>query len=363
MYLEHHMLDDYTSDAQRTLEQIEKLDNLIYALDEPNVDLRADVIKDKYRLLTGVSDLPVALESFDCDLEAAVESVFHHAQQEAIKWANKILDSAKGLYNRVMSTVSPIVKQIGEKAEKLSHYTWDKAQEATKYAKAHPYRTVIAAVAAIGAATALYMYLGNSCRDGVSSPEKVKPFLKNVAQKAESIKSPNVEIKAEVISDGSTMTTTYRVIDTPVPEEKLTTLGWTAQTIGNIGKTVGAAFGSFSRSAMAVGQGLKQTAQETATFTTNAATRTASGLNAVGGKVFKYSSNAASRAGTATGKANMRTHRAKSFGIIAGKVIAKLIVLVLRICLNVVVGALHLILGTLRGIGSVLLSIGAPIEN
>lgn len=165
--------DDMVEDAVRDDAEIEALameidmlDSSAVAIEQFGMNPTAMAIMQTTGLLNGTALESIGLESCNYvdgkhdESLVALEALGEKIKETAAKWAGKILGFAKKIKDGVVVVLEKIWEKISSAVSALSSAVWDKTKAAAAVVKAHPYKTILAVIATIGAVAGVITLFG-----------------------------------------------------------------------------------------------------------------------------------------------------------------------------------------------------------
>jgi hypothetical protein len=192
--------------------QMTQLDKCALAIESYGLTAASiDILKSK-EFLSPASISTVGLESWhvkspdSTESRIALESITEKMKDIAGKWSAKIMEVAGSFGKKIMSVIDPIWNKITATVNRLTSKTWEGTKAAGSYAKAHPVKTLIAAVAAIAAVAGVIALVSTGMNPGQFANEsQLTTFLHRVSDKISGIKWPFGKITADVVDNGKTI--------------------------------------------------------------------------------------------------------------------------------------------------------------
>jgi len=181
----------------------------------------------------GLITIPVsrdqaALESLTADADLALESLLTSFKEKVASWAGKVLalvkDTGKAVIEKIKSLGAKIAAALGD--SKDAAVAQGKDLEAK--VKAHPYKTVLAALAAAGAVVGVVAFAAGNL-GAVLTASKVPWLLKTLAGMIGKIAWPFGKIMPQVVKDHKLLVTVVAV-PTVTAAAGIATLGWANQS-------------------------------------------------------------------------------------------------------------------------------------
>jgi hypothetical protein len=152
-----------------------------------------------------------------------------------------------------MNVLAPIWKVVSEKAIALSHMTWDATKATGKVIKAHPYKTVLAALAAAATVSGIVMYVGTSLPPGVITRGALDTFMKKLTVMYHSVKFPGKAIYTTASKDGNLIfATVEKAGSMELTTATASKMGWTASSVRAIGNYATKVWNSFKTASKAI---------------------------------------------------------------------------------------------------------------
>jgi ElaB/YqjD/DUF883 family membrane-anchored ribosome-binding protein len=226
-------------------QEIDQLMQVTIAIENYGMDPSTFGVLKATNLLSGTSLDVLGMENFanqDADkLESAMatESLIEKIKEKAAAWAAKIIGFTKSSLNAVLGMLTKIKDQIVEKGTALVTATWDAAKSGARVVKAHPYKTVIAA---IGTAAAIMGVVALMAAPGTyASVDSLRAFAVKLRDAVANIKPPFNKVKVEMV-DGKFFNSAIVVdvangVETVTSTTAITTtysqveLGWTQSAV------------------------------------------------------------------------------------------------------------------------------------
>ena len=270
--------EDEVAADEADIENLEAELNLIaqsaFAIESYGVNPTAIHIMRSYGLLEGTSISSLGLEAFGYEApdhpesQMALEALGEKMKEKAAQWSAKIVSASKNIGEKAMGVLTGLWDKITASSTKLASAAWDKAKEAGKVVKAHPYKTILAVILAIGAAAAAVVF-GAQYLPALSSKQAaVTKFTSDMVAKINGINWPFGSIKASVAEGGAKFAVQIKNAGSTAKAVALNKLDWTATMVksaqGQIGRawtTTKQGVSAFGAKAAKFGESIKDGAQ------------------------------------------------------------------------------------------------------
>lgn len=317
----------------------------------------------------------IGLEAFQSDgpdspeTAMALEALGETLKAKAAAWGAKIMSVANAVGGKIFAGMKTVYNTVTGGIAKLASGTWDVTKAAGRTIKAHPYKTILAAVVAIGAVAAVAAYVSGGLPMPGASLEAVKTFGKGLVEKINKIKPAFGSVKATLNAATGKVQLHLGMASSAAKAQAFKGLGWTQAMVKSAGSQLAR---NFSAAATAVkgcaARGVKfaaaaakgvvsSPAAQKAKDASFAAAKAAGGATAkAAGKVVAAGSKAVD---VYKGGIEYAVEKSFDFGMkhggMTGGIIAMLamIAIVPRLVAYVIVGGLKLIWKTVKAIASV----------
>lgn len=187
------------------------------------------VLLTKFSLMTGVSAITFGLESdSSADQIIALEALETEAKEKSAKWSARILGFFKDGSTFIVDKIKSLWNSLKDKAELLTAKAWDTTKATGEVIKAHPYKTILVALAAAAAVFGVVAFVGTSLPVGVVTNGQMHAFMLRLQTMYHRIKLPFGKITTEVVSDGRLIFATVENGSIlPATPKTASGLGWT----------------------------------------------------------------------------------------------------------------------------------------
>lgn len=238
------ILEDYDHDANEIVgieSDIEKLCETLTAVEQYGAPASAVQLLYFSNLLTSSSKIAIEslLNKEDVALESdnVKQSIFDSIKEKAAQWSATILtffkDKGSSLLERVTGLWDSFKKKLPQAKEKLSQL----ANDSKSYVKAHPYRTIAAAVAACIAVIGIVSFTGRML-PVVKDSKAMVQFTGALTKKVNAIKWPFGAVSLAVKNGGKKVGVTVASAGAVVAGAKLAQLGWSKVTAEQLDRSL-----------------------------------------------------------------------------------------------------------------------------
>lgn len=237
---------------QQELESLEMEMNLLaqsmFAVETYGINPTAVHIMQVTGLLDGTAIQTLGLEAFGYEApdhpesQMALEALSGKIKEKAAQWSAKVISMASSFSSKTMGVLNPLWDKITSSVSKLSSASWDKAKEAGKVVRAHPYKTIIVVILAIAAVAGVVLFGGQALPAIGAKQAQVTKFVTDMASKINKIKWPFGDIKAVVAEGGAKFAVTVKDTGSAAKAIALDKLDWTATMVKSAGGQLGRAW-------------------------------------------------------------------------------------------------------------------------
>jgi hypothetical protein len=188
---------------------------------------------NKTALLSGSALSSLGLESITPETQTiALEAISAEAKEKSAKWSARIIEFFKDGSAMVTDRITELWDKVKEKADLLTSKTWDATKVAGSTIAAHPYKTIMIALAAAAATFGVVAFVGTSLPVGVVTNGQLQSFMLRLQTMYHRIKLPFGKITTTAVSDGRLI---FATVDngTTMPStvvKSAADLGWTKVT-------------------------------------------------------------------------------------------------------------------------------------
>jgi len=213
------------------LEQdIQMLHTLSEGIEKYGINKTSIHLLSKMALLSSASFCALGLESITPETQTiALEAINAEAKEKSAKWSARIIEFFKDGSTMVTDRITELWDKVKEKAELLTSKTWDAAKVAGSTIAAHPYKTIMIALAAAAATFGVVAFVGTSLPVGVVTNGQLQSFMLRLQTMYHRIKLPLGKITTTAVSDGRLIFATVEN-GTTMPStvvKSAADLGWT----------------------------------------------------------------------------------------------------------------------------------------
>lgn len=194
-----HLFEEISHNHRHILEEAELILQMTEAKDlisSSGIDIGTINMMRATNLLAGTSFDSIAVESlnrFTNNEEAkhlAVESLDAAVKEKEEKLSARVLKTIKETGGSIVKILSPIFTKIGNLAKTISTKTWDAAKATGRAIKAHPYKTIVAVLAAMLAVAGIVVYAGGNLPLPNATKESLEGFKKHISDMVSKISWP-----------------------------------------------------------------------------------------------------------------------------------------------------------------------------
>jgi ElaB/YqjD/DUF883 family membrane-anchored ribosome-binding protein len=183
--------------------------------------------------------LEALLDKDNIGLEAASvkQTILNDIKEKAATWSSKIIaffsSNGKAFLTRITNLHNAFKSKLVAAKEKLSTFKND----ADVYVKAHPYKTIAAALSACVAVVSIVAFTGRML-PSVTNTKAMTQFTTSVAKKINAINWPLGEVTAKVVSGGKKLAVGITLTGAAVGVAKLAQLGWSKVTAEQLDRSL-----------------------------------------------------------------------------------------------------------------------------
>lgn len=183
-------------------------------------------------LLTSVSS--IALESLnDDDTPVAIESLIDDVKTKLSKWSAKVVSFVTSTKDKFIDMFDSLMDKLkGSTNKAVSHFSENK-DNAKKYVKAHPYKTIAVGLLAAAAALAVGAFVFKAF-PMFSQAVKIPKFIQTVGTMISKIKYPFGKIAVAYSNGGTKMKVAIAAGGAAATMGTIGGLGWTKDKITEI---------------------------------------------------------------------------------------------------------------------------------
>lgn len=254
MERELDMVEQDDSDIEMLNTEMLQLLNAGVAVESFGFNPTAAAIMQTTGLLDGTALQSLGLESIsvssgdDAESMMALEALGEKMKEKAAQWGAKILSVVKNSGEKILGALTPLFDKIGGLVSKMSAKAWDKTKTAGAVARAHPYTTIAAVIAAIAATAGIVAFVASGAPAAGAKVEVLKSMLNAVKDRITGIKFPGGKITAALSKGGDRLILGFEKAAGVAKEAALSTLGWTQPAIKAINGQLDRAWGAVKMS-------------------------------------------------------------------------------------------------------------------
>jgi len=253
------MIEQYTNEMAMISDSIVAIESFGINPSAIAILQTTGLLSDTVLDAVGVESLGYAGPKDDNTL-IALEALEAKGEAKSAGWAAKIMSMAKSVGSKIMSVIGGIWEKITGVVGKIGSATWDMAKAGGRVVKAHPYKTILAVVAAIAAVAGIVVFMSGGLAGlaategaGATALAKIISFNEKVASKVSSIKWPFGKVAAEA-AEGTGKLSLAVTSNVAAPEAMaLSKTGWTQTVVKGVNSTLSRAWTGIKDGASALG--------------------------------------------------------------------------------------------------------------
>lgn len=255
---DHDAIEPMTEDELNTTAlEVDELEQRIGQLFSVSRSIGNFGLTPTAKLLLGTTGLisanDVGLESsdslVDLDQELALETLNQKIKETAAKWAGKIMQIAKSGADAILSALSPIYTAVAAKVKTVVAKAGDLVMGGVAYAKAHPYKTILAALGAVAATVAIVSFVGSGLPALGATNAAMKSFMTKLGTMFRGVRMPYGKITTRVVMNGEViMAEVIPAESMVVGSSSIGALGWTKSAITAVSHQLGSVWTALSTS-------------------------------------------------------------------------------------------------------------------
>lgn len=227
-------LDDDIKQLEFLQDSILLQDNVINCISTHGVSKSSFLIMKSANLLTSTSLDFVSLESLDSSHnEIALESLLDKAKEKIATWSAKVLSFTKSAQLKITNLFNPLLNKLKEYSKKVIDKVFSKADGAKKYVKAHPYKTIAAAILAVLAVIGVGQFIIRGF-PLFRNASRIPQFMSTVGRMISKIKYPLGKIATSYSKGGTVLKVTIASGGFITGAGTIAALGWTKDKVANL---------------------------------------------------------------------------------------------------------------------------------
>ena len=162
--------------------------------------------------------------------EIALEAIGNDIREKSAQWSAKIIGFFNDGTKAITEKISSLWDSVKAKIEPFTTAAWDAAKSAASVVKAHPYKTILIALAAVASAFAVVSFVGTSLPVGAVTNGKMQSFMLRLQTAYSNINLPAGKMKTIASMDGRLVLATIETAEKPIVGGSVASLGWTLNT-------------------------------------------------------------------------------------------------------------------------------------
>ena len=242
-------------EAETLSNELDQLLGAVVAVESFGMNPTAFGIMQSAGLLNGTSLNALAMENFQYDKpegdesEMVVEALVGKIKEKAAQWSAKILTVIKNAADKILNVIGGLWTKVSDLTKTLTSKAWDKTKAVGTVIKAHPYKTVMAAVIAAAAVGAFIMWFGNHAQPDMNE-NQLQAWVNTAKQLLGPCGSPLGRMELTETVRGSKLSYVWHAGEETVTVAKTASeLSWSSSAVKAMSGQLGKAWSSLKSGA------------------------------------------------------------------------------------------------------------------
>lgn len=227
-------LDDDFLELDQLGTEVLQLGNTAHAIETFGLNPAAVEIMSATGLLSGTSLNAIALESVNDNM--ALESILDSLKDKMTTWSAKVLNLFSETGGKVLTTLKGLWTRLKASTEVVKKKVFDTTDKAQRYAKAHPYKTLAAALTAAVAVTGIVAFAARGL-PSYRNAKELPRFMEKLVEMIGKIRWPFGPVVPKLINGGKKIAVTAAAATAAAGVATIAKLGWSRMNVESLDHT------------------------------------------------------------------------------------------------------------------------------